>query len=444
MGQSITDPEETGLTTVIPARVRPIADRAVDLLTDDTDAADNDRFYFTAEISSTSLDSYFTHMDPSTLRNFARDAATGVSLLDSHDSYKLGIGYSAAGRYEEEGETGRAIGVFYIVPGIRFGGKHSFASTDDFIRAIQGEVVRDVSVGFYGGQWICDLCHQPYFGRGTACQHIAGYEYEIEVDGKMTRQQCTVAIHDANLSEVSLVYDGATPGAMILKAEQEAEAGRLSPVMIRQIEKQYRVKLPKAQPAAKPQALGVASAAAGRGTGERAMTEENTNVEQPVEQPEAGVVELDGENAADAEARAALEAIRQILTQSAAPQGVHLADAVRWLNEQLAQATQERDAARQETARLQPLADQGQAYREDLVTQALAEGVRAMGEAFPEETYRAMLTDAPLEHIRQVRDTFATQAAERLPGGRQTRDNEEENKQSGRTAIPPAAYGVRS
>ncbi|MCO5181110.1 MAG: hypothetical protein M9896_13805 [Candidatus Promineofilum sp.] len=231
----------------------------------------------------------------------------------------------------------------------------------------------------------------------------------------MTRQQCTVAIHDANLSEVSLVYDGATPGAMILKAEQEAEAGRLSPVMIRQIEKQYRVKLPKAQPAAKPQALGVASAAAGRGTGERAMTEENTNVEQPVEQPEAGVVELDGENAADAEARAALEAIRQIVTQSAAPQGVQLADAVRWLNEQLAQATQERDAARQETARLQPLADQGQAYREDLVTQALAEGVRAMGEAFPEETYRAMLTDAPLEHIRQVRDTIRNSGGRAVP-----------------------------
>ncbi|MCO5181111.1 MAG: hypothetical protein M9896_13810 [Candidatus Promineofilum sp.] len=119
MGQSITDPEETGLTTVIPARVRPIADRAVDLLTDDADAADNDRFYFTAEISSTSLDSYFTHMDPSTLRNFARDAATGVSLLDSHDSYKLGIGYSAAGRYEEEGETGRVHRRLHIVPGIR-------------------------------------------------------------------------------------------------------------------------------------------------------------------------------------------------------------------------------------------------------------------------------------------------------------------------------------
>ncbi len=442
MGQSITDPEDTGLMTVIPARVRPIVNRAADLPEGD---ADNDWFYFTAEISSTSLDSYFTHMDPSTLRNFARDAAAGVSLLDSHDSYKLGIGYSAAGRYEEEGETGRAVGVFYIVPGIKFGGKHSFASTDDFIRAIQGEVVRDVSVGFYSGRWICDLCHQPYYGRGSTCQHIAGCEYEIEVDGRMSRQICTVAIHNANLSEVSLVYDGATPGAMILKAEQEAEAGRLSPAMTRQIEKNYRVKLPKALPAVKPQSLGIASAAAGGGTGERAMTEENTNVEQVTAgQPEAAVVEPAGENAADAEARATVEAIRQVVNESAAPQGTRLVDAVRWLNEQLAQATQERDAARQETARLQPLADQGRAYREDLVTQALAEGVRAMGEAFPEETYRAMLSDAPLEHIRQVRDTFAAQAAERFPGGRQTRDNEEENKQSERPAIPPAAYGVRS
>ena len=183
-------------------------------------------------------------MDASTLRNFARDAAEGVSLLDSHDGYKLGVGYSVGGRFEEEGGEGRAVGIFYIAPGIRFGGKHSFASTDDYIRAVEAGVVRDVSVGFYGGQWVCDLCHQPYYGRGTTCNHIAGWEYEIERDGKMVREICTVTIRDARLSEVSLVYDGATPGAMILKAEQEAEAGRLSPAMVRQLERQYRVKLP--------------------------------------------------------------------------------------------------------------------------------------------------------------------------------------------------------
>lgn len=459
----MTTDDSVLLTTVAPARVRMLDGRAAG------DAAEP--FVFEAEVSSTRLDAYYTHMADSTLRNFARDAAEGVSLLDSHDGYKLGVGYSSGGRYEEEGENGRAVATFYIVPGLRFGGQHSFASSDDYIRAIQGGVVRDVSVGFYGGRWVCDLCKQPYFGQGSTCQHLAGYEYEIERDGRLVREMCTVAIHDARLSEVSLVYDGATPGAMILKAEQEAEAGRMSVADIRQFEQQYRVKLPRpsagaaplkvsvtTDPVRLPTTLTAANAAnvtfsVFTGTnGVRAMEDEQVVTEDAPEAvvaagaAEVEVVEVETGAAdappADSEARAVVEAVRQATLQSAAPQGITLDAAVRWLNEQLVQATRQLSEAQAEVARLQPLADQGRAYREELVTQAVAEGVRAMGEAFPEETYRAMLSGAPLEHIRQVRDTFAAQGDARFPGGRQTRDLEEKEEAPQR-AVPAAAYGVR-
>lgn len=439
-----------GRVVSIPARLRPIGRRA-EASTRDMAAGEggeeSDWYFFDAEISSDVLDSYFTHMDASTLRNFARDAAEGRALLDSHDGYKLGVGYSAGGRFEEENGAGRAVATFYIVPGIHFGGKHSFASTDDFIRAIESGVVRDVSVGFYGGRWVCDLCHQPYFGQGSVCPHIAGWEFEIERDGKMSREICTVAIHDAELSEVSLVYDGATPGAMILKAEQEAAAGRLSPAMVRQLERQYRVKLLGG--AGEGRTVTSTASAAGyvlslvEGDGERVMEEEEV-IEG------AGEVVVDGtgadagddrSRAADDEARAAIAEIREVLAESAAPGGVTLAASVRWLNEQLAVAVGERDRALGQVAELQPLADQGRAFREELVNQAVAEGVRAMGEAFPEETYRGMLGGAPLEHIRQVRDTFAAQAAERFPGGRQTRDRNE-GKEPARQQTPVAAYGA--
>lgn len=138
--------------------------------------------------------------------------------------------------------------------------------------------------------------------------------------------------------------------------------------------------------------------------------------------------------------RQAVEEIRQAVSESASPEGITLVAAVRWLNEQLAQAVGERDRALGQVAELQPLADQGRAFREELVNQAVAEGVRAMGEAFPEETYRGMLGNAPLDHIRQVRDTFAAQAAERFPGGRQTRDKNE--KGPTRQQTPVAAYGA--
>lgn len=73
----------------------------------------------------------------------------------------------------------------------------------------------------------------------------------------------------------------------------------------------------------------------------------------------------------------------------------------------------------------------------------MAEGVRAMGDAFPEETYRAMLENAPLEHVRQVRDTFAEQAKARFPGGRQTSGLNGNDAQPGRPVTPAAAYGAQ-
>jgi len=438
---------DAGRAVSIPARLRPIGRRAEAStraagLSDVGEAGEeNDWYFFDAEISSNVLDSYFTHMDASTLRNFAQDAADGRALLDSHDGYKLGVGYSAGGRFEEEDGEGRAVGAFYIVPGIRFGGKHSFASTDDYIRAVEAGVVRDVSVGFHGGRWVCDLCRQPYFGRGSTCNHVAGWEYEIDRDGRPSREICTVTIYDARLSEVSLVYDGATPGAMILKAEQEAAAGRLSPAMVRQIERQYRVKLPGGAGEVRAATTTASTAdfaiSLGEVDGERVMDEEEV-----IEGVDEVVVDVAGTDAGDDGARTAVEEIRQAVSESASPEGITLVAAVRWLNEQLAVAVGERDRALGQVAELQPLADQGRAFREELVNQAVAEGVRAMGEAFPEETYRGMLGNTPLEHIRQVRDTFAAQAAERFPGGRQTRDRNEGKEPVRQSQTPVAAYGA--
>jgi hypothetical protein len=256
---------------------------------------------------------------------------------------------------------------------------------------------------------------------------------------------------------------------MILKAEQEAEAGRMSSADIRQFEQQYRVKLPrpsagvtrkagvttdpvrlsKTVPTANAANLTISVSAGTNGV--RAMEDEEVVTQDA---PEADVtvevaeVETDVADAApaDSEDRATVEAVRAAALESAAPQGIALDAAVRWLNEQLAQTQRQRDEAKAEIARLQPLADQGRAYRDELVNQAVAEGVRAMGEAFPEETYRAMLAGAPLEHVRQVRDTFSAQAAVRFPGGRQTRDlegEEDKDKATKRATVPAAAYGAQ-
>ena len=334
-----------------------------------------DAYVWRAEISSDRIDAYFTHMAESTLRNFANDAAAGVTFLDSHNSRQLGYGQSLNGQFEVEGDLSRVIAEFYTVPGVRFGSGLSYQSTDDFIKAVQARLVRDVSVGFYGGDVICDICGNSFYDWRN-CDHWPGDEYAVGEQGKET-VIATFEIVDARLAEVSAVYDGATPGAMIQRANEMAQAGALDPAMARRLETKYRIKLPDA-------------AKSWRGVetkGAKTMADEKpTNNE--------------------------LDQIRALLGEAGA-EGETATDRLRWLIE--------------EVARLTPLADQGRQYRSDTIDGAIAEGVRAMGEQFPEETYREMFKGASLETIKLLHEKWQTEAGRKFPGGRQT-DNETETK----------------
>ena len=84
--------------------------------------------------------------------------------------------------------------------------------------------------------------------------------------------------------------------------------------------------------------------------------------------------------------------------------------------------------------RLTPLADDGKQYRVDVVTEALAEGVRAFGTEFAEETYRSMLEGAPLDTVKRMRDDWRGVADKLFPEGRQTTDEEEQEGVDGEEA----------
>jgi hypothetical protein len=200
---------------------------------------DHEPFLWRAEISSTRLDSYYTHMAESTLQNFARMAADGVAFQNSHHWNELPLGRSLTGLVEQDGDERRVVADFYTLSGLQLNG----VSTDDFITGVRSGIIHDVSVGFYGGKYICDICGRDYLSWD--CPHWAGREYEVgEGEGKRT-QVCTARIENAELVEVSAVYDGATPGAAIVKAEMAAERGRLSPAEYEMLETQYRIRLPR-------------------------------------------------------------------------------------------------------------------------------------------------------------------------------------------------------
>ena len=363
-----------------PAAIRATPNDSIDaLMTTITERyaipASSSLYLWRAEISNDLLDSHFTHMAESTLRNYAADASAGVAFLKGHDWRALPIGYSLAAAYGDEGGKKRVVADFYTVRGL--------SETDDLVLRMQAGILRDVSVGFHGGEMRCDLCSKDFW----SCPHIPGLRYEMKDGDTMRSKLATFTIEDARLSEVSGVFDGSTPGAMILKAEQEASAGRLTPEQTRLLEHRLRVKLPATK-----------RAFAGVDTPRGAIGAPVTDGQTPREDSSMTEEEL--------------MRLRSTLNVTSEEEVIGAA-------EKLAKRV----------ADLEPQAADGRQYRTDLVTEALAEGVRAYGADFDKPTYEAMLTNAPIATIKRMAADFRKSGDERLPAGRVSVDSVEDKPQ---------------
>lgn len=363
-------------------------------------------FFFPAEISSGRQDSHFTHMLDSTLKNFAAESESGVAFLDSHKRYNLPIGYTFTGSLERDNGVTRVVSDIYTTPDLKLGNS-SYANTDDFIKAVRTNIVRKVSVGFYGGDMICDICGGSFWDW-RSCKHWPGRKYTIESDngdnGESKEVVATFGISDAHLAEVSAVYEGSTPGAMILRAEGMAEAGLLDGEEIRRLETQYRIKLPTGQ-RVWPAVEGAMARYVKKANGEKQQMDE-------------------------------LEQIRDALKGTPAPEGVLITDAVKWLADDYARLKKANDE-------LGPLAVQGKQYRADTIKDALAEGVRALGKDFHSETYERMFESADVAHIQRMRDDWKRQGDLIFKGKRKTVDGEEQSTTTTTapvSAVPDAAY----
>lgn len=320
-------------------------------------------FFWQGEISSNRWDSYETRMAPSTLRNYADDAETGVAFLRNHNNAEDPLGATLTGYF-----TGaQGDGVSHVRADF-------FALTDPetlpYIAKLQAGVVRDLSVGFYGGQWLCSICGRDmlqWFGP-DGCMHLLGVAYSPRDDeGKVKKDAppeiARATIENAHLAEVSGVYDGATPGAMIGKARALAVDGAFSARSRLLVEKRYRIHLPEPErrwaglELATPRATGATTTATTTAT--TATTE---------------------------------EALRAVLIQAGRPPQEDLGAGVR--------------ALLREHAKLRALADDGRRYRAELIEETLALGQRAYGRAFRQEDYRGLLERSSLDAIKMMRDDW--------------------------------------
>jgi hypothetical protein len=371
--------------------------------------------FMRATASNRNLDAYYTRMAPSTLQTFAQDAGDGVSFLNSHNMRSLGFGQTFAGRFLAGGHQRTEVD-FYVLRGLKL----NETANDDFIAAVAGGSIKDVSVGFYGGWFRCGLCDarmEQFFGMLIpTCGHWPGDDYPVDPKDETKGMRTAFAwVEDAHLAELSAVNDGATPGAQItaMRARELVGAADTPHDTAERIARRYGVKL--AAPA---------------------RSFPSAEIAPPTEEVKA--VELTPEQVAQ---------IRLMLTEAGQAPDADIPAAVRAVvDEARAASSQSAEIERlrpfeDEVTRLRPLADEGKAYRADLVEQAITEGKRAKGDGFAEETYRGLLTSVPIETVKRMRDDWADEARKTFPGGRATIEGHEPGNGTAKQAeIPSAAF----
>jgi hypothetical protein len=414
------------LRGVVVARAAPIgrpsdAQRELILahLVDPTILDERELFVWSATVSNSNLDSYFTRMHESSLRNYAEDAKVGLAYMNSHHiggwtgPSELPLGHSFDGRYIGPSGAGpaRVDETFYTFRGMAPNGTASL-TTDQLIENLRSGIARDISITFMPGSYRCSIDGLDW--SSYECRHWPGHTYpRVNAKGEDTGETdlAFLWVHDAHQSEASSVYDGATPGCMVTKAKRLAQAGEIRIETIDWLEQRYRIKLPHP-----------------------ARSFAGADITSPAK--EAEPMELTPEQIAT---------VRLALTEAGQPPDADIPTAIRAVVDQhKGIRALEAEVARlkpiaDEADRLRPLADEGRQYRADLVTAALTEGKRAYGDTFAEETYRGLLEAAPVETVKRMRDDWATAASEIFKGGRQSQDATEPTPIR-QAATPSAAF----
>lgn len=347
---------------------------------------DDDKYWIRVTASNPEVDKHNSIMDPdTTLKNFEADAKSklGVALTDHHAYRSFGYGRSSDARLTDKNEL---LIDFFILKNMEYeGGRREFRTSELLIRAIENDLVNQVSVEFYGAREICNICKLPYRRyswysdwepqREDKCSHKMGKEYEV--DGKKVR--ATYTVYDARLKAVSLVEFGSNRKTSIDTKREVAEALQW-------------VFTEKPGPA-----FGAAFT-----DGMRTLMEEHLMTDQE------WIAKL----------RDALEITTIRSTDE--PDEV-----VQKLETEVTNLRQQVEDEKDKVADLQADAEDGKAYREARIEEAIKQGNRAHGDAFDEAYHREYYADLPMAKLNASIESNKKIGDAALPAGRSTSDTHE-------------------
>lgn len=366
--------------------------------------------FFEVIASRNVLDAYHTIMADSTLHNFATNAGNGVNVLDSHQSFALGFGRSLTGAFEEEGAVHQMRSSFFTLSNWTTSAGNK---SDDYIAGIKSGIYSDISVGFSippeTGRMTCSICGGDMMDFDT-CQHYAGMMYNDPNTNK--RIVAVGTIENGILNEYSPVYDGATPGAAVSKALRMAAAGMVDPATADKLGRAYHRSIP------------VPRSWSGTNVEGTATNKDKEHKENNVELKDEIITRMKAHNltvrntASDEEVLAALETGLSGLIADMEAATTGAATTATALQGQIASLKAEKVA-------LEGDAEDGRAYRETVVNDAIESLVRTLPEnsraAFNRDTQRTFLKSMPLANVKDLKKGW--DAGSQFEEGKQSRED---------------------
>lgn len=334
-----------------------------------------DVFAFDAKfVGDAIIPSRFLKISTAVLDEFEKQVQSGIPFMLNHswgwgttrDAFVYGRSYDS--RLEDssdiEGETKALYGSIYIPRGREIDG----IKTDEIIHQIEDGTMLDVSIGFAISNWVCSICNERFVG--SDCNHWPGREYKGELCYLIAEPPGTVF-------EISAVFQGAYPTAEILSAAimKDQRWQEQLPIEVINDPDDFRLVKPGTT------IHGYVSTAT-----DFLFVEKGAVERKPVVQVQATKEE---------------EEVDEMLT-----------------NEEVKAAL----GSEMPKDQVLQLAREGKQYREELIEEALAWGVRAHGEYFSQDSWREILSEPSrsIEAIKGFIEQFRKEAEKNVPAGRKT------------------------
>jgi hypothetical protein len=249
------------------------AERITGLATDDAEAlsrinasgyvkrelkADDVHVHTIEAASNRFIGDRFAFLGESTLRNIAKDAERGFSMITRHASGggffggdgENPFGRTFAGAIDTKGNLKRVLVQFYMLRNHNPNGSAA-PSTEDIDKGIVGGTLFDVSVGLTRGgtgHLVCDVCSHDLFSGcadhfpGTV-ENMTGEQIERQKRRGVPMGAATFTFEDFHAKETSFVVDGAVEGAGTAFATQSTTPAPTRATEAPMYSKELKIKL---------------------------------------------------------------------------------------------------------------------------------------------------------------------------------------------------------